>query len=96
MEDHNLIFQPQAWWFDGAIFVRRWWVDTIVAPIESGDDLGEYIPNIILCRIFFLGFELLDDPAKVSTTAVLHVKMDILAVFQVITVVVSNDVRVLK
>lgn len=66
-----------------------------MASIEGGDNLREYVPDVVFRRVLFLRPQLLDDSTKVSSTAVFHVKMKVLTISQVIAVVVADDVRVL-
>lgn len=67
MQDHDLRLlrlETLLFW-DRAQDVRshRWGVDSIMAAIQSGDQLGQNAPNKLLFRIFVGGLEVLDDHA---------------------------------
>lgn len=96
MKDHDLVLQPQPGWLDSTILIRAWWVYAVMTPVESGDDLREDIPDVIFRRVLFLGFKLLDGFTQISSTAIFHVKMKVLAVPQMITMIVADDVWMLQ
>lgn len=67
-------------------------VDTVMASIQGQDELAEYAPDEALGRTLVLVLEILDNTAKVTITAVLHIQMQILAHLEMFSVVVCDDV----
>lgn len=66
----------------------------IMAAEKGGHELRQNTPNELLLRIFVNLLKVLDDHAQISTTAVFHVQIQILAGLEVFAMVVSDDVRV--
>lgn len=73
MKDHHLVLQSQSGWLDSTILIRGWWIYAVMTPIEGRDDLREYVPNVVLRCVLFLGLELLNGLTQVSSTAIFHV-----------------------
>lgn len=98
MQDHDLRLLPLEtlllWDRSQDVRSHRWRVDSIVAAIQSGHQLGQNTPNKLLFRIFVRGLEVLDDHAQVTAPAVFHVEIQVLRGLEVFSVVVGDDVGV--
>lgn len=71
-----------------------WGIDTIVAAVESRDQLGEYTPDKGLLGILILDRQVADHPAEVAIAAVFHVEVQVLGGFEVLAMVVADNVWV--
>lgn len=65
-----------------------------MASVESEGQLAEDAPDEALLSSLALKLQVFDDSPEVSIATVLHIQVQVLARFQVLTVVVSNDVGV--
>lgn len=65
-----------------------------MASVESEGELAEDAPYEALLSTLALKLQVLDDSAKVSIATVLHIQVQVLARFQMLAVVVGNDVGV--
>lgn len=64
----------------------------MMASVERRHQLGKDAPDILfLSKLIFLG-QLLDDPAQVTATTILHVEVQFLTRSQVVAMVVCDDV----
>lgn len=71
-----------------------WGIRSIMAAIQSHDQLAKYAPNkAFLCPVS-LELEVLDHSPEITIATVLHIQMQVLARLQMLTVVVGNDVGV--
>ena len=98
MQYHDLVLSPQALgWLNFAsqpqdirsCFGR---IHSIVTTIERRRQLREDAPDKGLLSILVFLDEILDDHAKVPSATVLHVQMEVLGVFEMLAVVVGDDV----
>ena len=74
----------------GGASLRR--VDTIVTAEQSHGQLAEDTPDECLLSMLVLVAEVADDPAEVTVSTILHIKMQVLALLKMLSVVVGNDI----
>lgn len=67
-----------------------------MATIQSHDQLAEDAPDKAFLRSLALVLQVFDYSTEVTIPAVLHVKMKVLADFQVLAVIIGDDVGVSK
>jgi len=69
-------------------------VDAIVTTVQGGDQLGKGAPDKRFLRILILLRQITDHPAQVAISAVFHVEVKVLRGFEVLAMVVADDVWV--
>lgn len=71
-------------------------IDAIVASVQGRNKLRKYFPNKLFIRILFTLNKVPNDTTKITIATIFHIQMEVLGLFQVFTMVVTDDVRVSK
>lgn len=69
-------------------------VNAIMAAVQRHDQLAKYAPHETLLSSLALVLQVLYDSTEIAVAAILHVKMQVLAEFEMLAVVVGDDVGV--
>lgn len=76
------------------IGANLWGVNAIVTAIQCKNQLAEDAPDKAFLSPLAFQLQILDDPSQISIATVFHVKVQVLTGFEVLSVVVGDDVGV--
>ena len=99
MQDHYLVLGSKASRFNLSdhlhdIFAHLGWIHAVMASIERSDQLCKDAPDKFFLGILVGGCQVLDDLTQVSTTAILHVDVEVLRGLEVLPMIVGHNVWV--
>jgi hypothetical protein len=77
-----------------AFLTNRRRILTVMATVQRTHQLCEDCPNELLIRIHLPGLQAFDVTSKIAVATILHIQMQIILAFQVVSAVVLHDVGV--